>query len=222
MPQGIGVNHSWRDGVDVDVLLDEFHTKVARERFQCGLAGTHCHVVWQHALGSVAGQAHDPARAAFFHQRSCSLRREQERPRIDVHGPVPTLGLLAHDRAVVAGSRAVDKDVQSTPGRRNLLKETIKVADVSHVGLDGPDASSKRASLPGCRLGGQSSAKVVDYEVGAALREMQGNGPPDTPSGPGDQNDLAVEFVSWVRQLSRYVPAAVQAILASVKIQIQI
>jgi len=125
MTKRIRCDNARRNGVHVNVLANEFNSQVTGKRLERGLAGAYRDVVRKHACRSCACQAHDRTPASCLHERSSSLRREQQGPGIDVHGPVPALGLLLHGGPVVAGRRAVYQHVRSPPLVGNFIKQPI-------------------------------------------------------------------------------------------------
>ena len=72
-------------------------------------------------------------------------------------------------------ARIVDEDVEAAELPSDTFKQALDVRGLAHVGLNGEAVRSPRTHLFERRLGRRFIPQVVDGDVHALLRELQGD-----------------------------------------------
>jgi len=134
----------------------------------------------------------DASVAVLAHQPQLCLAAEENAAGIYVHDPVP----LA-DRQFVNPSQADDAgvvhgDIQATELDFYLFDQAIDAVRVAHVDLQRHGAAPQ-CTNPRSRFLGDTPVIVGDRDVGARLRQAQGDALTDATTGARDKGDLARE-----------------------------
>jgi hypothetical protein len=187
-----------RDRVDQDVLLLALEREGLGEAVDAEL-GHRVVGLAEVAVDAGGRRGHDDAAVALVaHQAPRGGGALVAAEDVDLVDEVP-VG-LAHllERDVAEDAGVVDEDVDLAEGVDGGLDDGVAVLDRVVVGDRGAaggldlvdDLVGGRARLA---LAGEAAAEIVDDDLGAARREEQRVGAPQSATGAGDDRDLAIE-----------------------------